>query len=568
MYELLQSNLLQTAFGAIIVGYILKFLAKGYQVRRQRHSLPGPPTSWLWGDLKTMAEVAMSLPRRVHPHVFPTFIRKKFNYTRSFMYLDVWPVNSPMIAIMDPAICQYFTVEHTTDKADSLPEFLYALAGKDDMVSANGAVWKKWRTMFNPGFSTQHLLTLVPGIVDDALIYVEKLGQHAHLGEIFRLEEDTTRLTVDVIGKVVLDVRFNMQRGEDECINALREQVHYLPNETLNPFVMWHPYGMYKRWKNDRIMKRYIGKVLDERFASKENNNNNNKRKNLRKRTIIDLALDSYLSAGGHVEENVDSSATTHRPQVMDAEFRKGAITQIRVCLFAGHDTTSSTICYAYHLLQKHPQSLQRIRQEHEAILGPVSQAAERIKRDPSILHELEYTLCVIKEALRLFPAASAPRKGHKGLFLTDPQTGEKFPTEGWMIWLVHYGLGRSEDVWGPTAHEFVPERFLPENSSAIPEGAFRSFETGKRDCLGQNLALLESRIILGLTCRQFEFDVALDEASLREVGMDGSFYAKDHSFRSGKQDVDGEELYQVLVGAAKPREGMPCRARMVEWKP
>lgn len=136
------------------------------------------------------------------------------------------------------------------------------------------------------------------------------------------------------------------------------------------------------------------------------------------------------------------------------------------------------------------------------------------------------------------------------------------------MIWLVHYGLGHSEDVWGPTAKEFRPERFLPENASGIPEGAFRSFEMGKRDCLGQNLALLESRIILGLTCRQFEFDVKLDEESLKDIGRDGSFYAKDHSFRQGKQDVDGEELYQVLVGAAKPREGMPCRARMVEWKP
>lgn len=466
-------------------------------------------------------------------------------------------------------------------------------------VGAN--IKKTYSKKHNIGFSTQHLLTLVPGIVDDALVYVEKLTEHAHKQDLFRLEEDTTRLTVDVIGKVVLDVRFNMQRGEDECINALREQVHYLPNETLNPFAMWHPYGMYKRWKNDRIMKRYIGKMLDERFASKEVVNE----KNQRKRTIIDLALDSYISSGGDVEEKLDSSATNNLPQVMDAEFREGAITQIRsviifffsfffsfrkkyihdlslpfsgepptnfspyrVCLFAGHDTTSSTICYAYHLLQKHPQCLQRIREEHEAILGPVSQAAERIKQDPKILHKLEYTLCVIKEALRLFPAASAPRKGQKGLFLTDPQTGEKFSTEGWMIWLVHYGLGHSEDVWGPSAKEFRPERFLPENASGIPEGAFRSFEMGKRDCLGQNLALLESRIILGLTCRQFEFDVALDEKSLKDIGRDGSFYAKDHSFRQGKQDVDGEELYQVLVGAAKPREGMPCRARMVEWKP
>lgn len=39
MYELLKSNLVQVAFGAILVGYVLKFLVKGYQVRRQRRSL-------------------------------------------------------------------------------------------------------------------------------------------------------------------------------------------------------------------------------------------------------------------------------------------------------------------------------------------------------------------------------------------------------------------------------------------------------------------------------------------------------------------------------------------------
>lgn len=39
MYELLESNLVQAAFGAILVGYVLKFLVKGYQVRRQRRTL-------------------------------------------------------------------------------------------------------------------------------------------------------------------------------------------------------------------------------------------------------------------------------------------------------------------------------------------------------------------------------------------------------------------------------------------------------------------------------------------------------------------------------------------------
>lgn len=158
------------------------------------------------------------------------------------------------------------------------------------------------------------------------MVYVEKLTEHAQKQELFRLEEDTTRLTVDVIGKVVLDIRFNMQRGENDCINALREQVHYLPNETMDPLVMWRPYGIYRRWRNSRIMNEYIGKVLDERFASKEATAG----KKQRKRTIIDLALDSYISGDGDMENDAAASTTSNEPPAMDAEFRKGAITQIR----------------------------------------------------------------------------------------------------------------------------------------------------------------------------------------------------------------------------------------------
>ena len=49
-------------------------------------------------------------------------------------------------------------------------------------------------------------MTLVPGIVDDSIIFTEKLASHAAKGEVFRLEEDATRLTVDIIGKVTLDL--------------------------------------------------------------------------------------------------------------------------------------------------------------------------------------------------------------------------------------------------------------------------------------------------------------------------------------------------------------------------
>ena len=47
-------------------------------------------------------------------------------------------------------------------------------------------------------------MTLVDGIVDDSLVFMDVLSKHADTGEIFSMEEAATRVTVDVIGRVVL----------------------------------------------------------------------------------------------------------------------------------------------------------------------------------------------------------------------------------------------------------------------------------------------------------------------------------------------------------------------------
>ena len=68
----------------------------------------------------------------------------------------------------------------------------------------DGTEHKRWRAIFNPGFSSAHLMTLVGGIVDDSMVFTKILGRHAKKQEIFSLEEATTRATVDIIGRVVL----------------------------------------------------------------------------------------------------------------------------------------------------------------------------------------------------------------------------------------------------------------------------------------------------------------------------------------------------------------------------
>lgn len=212
----------------------------------------------------------------------------------------------------------------------------------------------------------------------------------------------------------------------------------------------------------------------------------------------------------------------------------------------------------SYHILQKHPAELARVRQELDEVFGAGISAGEQLKETPYLVNQLEYTLAVIKEILRLWPPASGVRIGRKGFFIKDPGTGEMIDTEGTLVWTVSMAMHRDKRTWGDDADEFKPERFLPENADKIPPDAWRPFEKGPRNCIGQELALIEMKVVLAMTLREFDFKAAYDE--LGSLMGDGSLWARDSSFRKGPQEVFGERMHQILLAAAKPSEGMPAR--------
>ena len=81
---------------------------------------------------------------------------------------------------------------------------LSVITGGGDMLTSDGSQWKIWRSAFNPGFSVAHLMTMMPTIVDNVAIFAQNLQKHAINNELFRMEHHATRLTIDIIGRVVL----------------------------------------------------------------------------------------------------------------------------------------------------------------------------------------------------------------------------------------------------------------------------------------------------------------------------------------------------------------------------
>lgn len=256
-------------------------------------------------------------------------------------------------------------------------------------------------------------------------------------------------------------------------------------------------------------------------------------------KSIISLALQTYL-------EDDDSTKS------MDSTFRMFAISQIKMFLFSGHDTTSSTICYLFYLLSTDLSVLGRVREEHAKIFGTSQvERIRKLKEEPYLLNQLPYTVAVIKEVMRLFPVASSLRGGEPGYNVRDTQ-GRLFPTDGFLVWAVSQPLHRDSSYW------LHPKKFLPDRWLVAPgdplypvKGAWRPFEYGPRNCVGQELAMMEMKVVLIMVLQDFDIKIAYEEL--------------DRKPSRGPKTVDGERAYQLTL--AEPSDGLPCRAKLIAEK-
>ena len=69
-------------------------------------------------------------------------------------------------------------------------------------------------------------------------------------------------------------------------------------------------------------------------------------------------------------------------------------------------------------------------------------------------------------------------------------------------------------------------------------------FEKGPRDCIGQQLAILEMKIVLVLTLRSFDFETVYREDAVKVEGW-------------------GDEAYVMKPLSGKPKDYLPMRVTL-----
>ncbi len=313
-------------------------------------------------------------------------------------------------------------------------------------------------------------------------------------------------------------------------VDALRMQVRWLTfGADVNPITRYNPIRPLVHWYNLRIMNNYVSKEIDKRVAQLQDQKYNSAKGS---KTIMDLVLTTYMA------ENA-----TRETQAMDRTFKRFTMSQIKLFLFSGHDTTSSTVCYIFYVLATNPNVLARVRAEHASAMGADhSKAASLITSDPFLLNRLPYTLAVIKETLRMYPAVSSTRAGEPDFSVRD-DAGRLFPTDGFLVWANPQPVHRDPTYW-QRPDDFLPERWLvgPGDPLYPVRGAWRPFEHGPRNCIGQELAMLEMKVIVVMTARRFEIELMYGRVGRGDGG----------------KTVYGERGYQIQ--RAEPSGGLPCR--------
>ncbi|MGW6842287.1 cytochrome P450 [Streptomyces sp. NPDC054958] len=179
-----------------------------------------------------------------------------------------------------------------------------------------------------------------------------------------------------------------------------------------------------------------------------------------------------------------------------DGEFDTSELRdQVLIFLLAGHETTATSLCFALHLLSLHPEQQDRARAEVSRVLGDRTPEAADLERLP-------YLTQVLKEAMRLYPAA--PVIGRKAV--ADTRIGEHTVPAGADVILAPWVTHRHPDHW-PDPDRFDPERFTPEAEAGRPRYAWFPFGGGPRACIGQHFSMLESVIALAMILRAYEFE-------------------------------------------------------------
>ncbi|KAL4197307.1 hypothetical protein AMTRI_Chr04g187640 [Amborella trichopoda] len=460
----------------IMMGYLIKLVwmePKRLTEYFRAQGFEGPPYEVLGvGNgieiARLMTEsrsVALPLDNNIMPVALPFYHLWSKVYGSRFL---CWFGNKPVLCTDDPIVVKEVLMNSNgvLESMNFNPSVREAL-GRGILI-LNGSDWERHRRIVVPAFGVDNLKEMVSRINESGRNVIQRWTQKASTCDEFELDvfKEFKIFTADVIGTT----SFGSDPGQAKRVIELIDEQIALAIADYS-FVPGYRYLCVKRRWHSMKLNREIKKCLTELVEGR------------RKMATRDSdLLGSMLEAN---QKDADNGGLSIE-EIID---------ECKTFFFAGHESTAVLLAWTCMLLGIHQEWQDRARAEVFEVLG-----TDRVPTWSDV-NKLKTVGMILNESLRLYPPGVAiVRKA-----VMDCKIGSICIPKDTQIFIPLLPMNHNETIWGEDAEKFNPNRF----SEASEKASFFPFGKGPRACVGQKLALLESKILMAMILQNFSFHLS-----------------------------------------------------------
>nr|XP_029732528.1 cytochrome P450 4C1-like [Aedes albopictus] len=364
------------------------------------------------------------------------------------------------------------------------------------IFSSPAHIWKGQRKVLNHSFGPGILNSFVSIFNEKSAILTKMMGAHVGRGER-DFGREMGKAALDTIYSTAFGLNFGLQEApegdkylevQEEFIDLVLKRIFCAINYSERI------YRLTKEYKREQELLSYV-RLLTNRIMRAKN---------------ADEILSGAIGLPSVKAEETDGK----KPQIFLDKLLELAVENkqqlskddipehLDTIIFAGNDTTATTMSNLLLMLAMHPDVQERVYQE-------VMEACPDIDQSVSMedTAKLTYTELVCKETMRLFPVGPLiGRIAEADIKLDDEHMIPAGTQVGCAIYMVH----KDRSIWGQNADEFDPDRFLPENIEKIHPYAYLPFSGGIRNCIGIRYAWVSMKIMIVHILRKYRLKTSL----------------------------------------------------------
>lgn len=322
--------------------------------------------------------------------------------------------------------------------------------------------------------------------------WVEKLSPLAEGQTTFNMHDHLCRVTLDAISEVAFNYKMNaVETSSNVYLDHILNVLKGTANSVRDPMDQWYPSQRQfrKSVAESVVFLRTLGaKLLQQRRAQ--------------------------MASGEKVPEDVLTYIIRVKGEVGDALTDDDILDDFMTFFVAGQETTANALSFLFSEIGRRPEIVLRLQEEVDAVL----EGRDSITFDD--LNKLEYVGQVFKETLRLYPPAPGTTRMNTQEVTVD---GFRIPKHTTLM-ISFYTIQRLSKHY-EDASEFNPDRFSADAERKL--FTYLPFSAGSRSCIGQQFALIESKVLLSKFFQRFNIKsnpnqsvkVAGEAATMRPEG-------------------------------------------------